>query len=330
MALYKINDYDPHYRDMFDQDIVGFDLYSGTEKVGSVDDLLVDEQGKFRYLVINTGIWIFGKKVLLPIGQSRISFSDHRVYVDGLTRQQVEDLPRLDENQTVDYEHEEQVRGVYRPIASSRVANPQIANQRLENSADLDQSASVERSASVEQSTPISPAPGIYDRSREATPVAAYDRDTYNYDRDPALYNLDDRNHQNLRLYEERLIANKSRHKTGEVRVGKHVETETAHVSVPVESERVVIERVNSANTGRVVSPDASDFHDGEVARIEVFEETPEIRKEAVLREEVQVRKEVDRRTVDAEETLRKERLDIDSQGNPIVDGRGFDDDRRV
>jgi stress response protein YsnF len=29
----------------------------------------------------------------------------------------------------------------------------------------------------------------------------------------------------------------------------------------------------------------------------------------------------VDRQTVDAEETLRKERLDIDTQGNPVVEG---------
>lgn len=339
MALFKINDYDPHYRDTFEQDIVGFDLYSGDEKVGSVDNLLVDEQGKFRYLVINTGIWIFGKKVLLPIGQSRISFTDHRVYVDGLTHEQVENLPKFDEEQTVDYEHEEQVRGVYRPMASSRMANSEMAspgmasgmaNARLENSADLDQSTSVERSASVEQTAPISAAPGMYDRTPDVATAAAYDRDTYSYDRDPHLYNLDDHNHQNLRLYEERLIANKDRHKTGEVRVGKHVETETARVSVPVESERVVIERVNHTNAGVVISPDAGDFHDGEVARIEVFEETPDIHKEAFVREEVRVSKQVDRRTVEAEETLRKERLDISSDGNPVIDGQGFDDDRRI
>jgi stress response protein YsnF len=38
-------------------------------------------------------------------------------------------------------------------------------------------------------------------------------------------------------LYEERLVANKKTPSDREVVVGKHVETETARVSVPVEKE---------------------------------------------------------------------------------------------
>jgi stress response protein YsnF len=37
------------------------------------------------------------------------------------------------------------------------------------------------------------------------------------------------------------------------------------------------------------------------------------------VREEVDVRKEVDRETVEVDERLRKERLDVDSEGNPVV-----------
>ncbi|MDX2240906.1 MAG: DUF2382 domain-containing protein [Leptolyngbyaceae cyanobacterium bins.302] len=321
MALYKIKDFDPDYKNHFDQDILGFELYSGADKIGSVDNLLVDEQGHFRYLVINTGVWIFGKKVLLPIGRSRISFSDRRVYADGLTREQVEQLPDFGETRTIDYDHEERVRGSYR----------QPSADRLNINDPIDRSASLDRSAALEQSAPLNTGATRYDRDVVSPGIgaagvgAAYDRDTYNYDRDPDLYNLDDRNHQNLRLYEERLIANKTRQRTGEVRVGKHVETETAHVSVPIEKERVVVERSAPVDAG-VATPGAGDFHEGEVARIEVYEETPDIRKEAFVREEVRVRKEVERQNVEAEETLRKERLDIDTDGNPIVD-RG---DRRI
>jgi uncharacterized protein (TIGR02271 family) len=128
---------------------------------------------------------------------------------------------------------------------------------------------------------------------------------------------MNDRDHQTLRLYEERLIAGKSRQKTGEVAVGKRVETETQHVSVPVEKERVVIERNNPTDTAAV--PGEQAFQEGEVVRMEVFEETPEIRKEAFVREEVQVRKEVDRDTVESDETIRRERLNVDKDGNPIV-----------
>ena len=119
MALYKIKDFDPDYRDHFDgQDVKDLDLYSGDERIGSVNDVLVDEEGHFRYLIISTGAWIFGKKVMLPIGRARIDYNARRVYADGLTKQQAEALPEFTDDLKVDHEHEEQVRNVYRPSAA--------------------------------------------------------------------------------------------------------------------------------------------------------------------------------------------------------------------
>lgn len=277
MALYRIKNFDPDYRNHFDnQDIVGYSLYSSDEKVGSVDDLLVDDEGHFRYLLINTGAWIFGKKVLLPIGQARIDHSAKRVFVDGLTRSQVEALPELTKEDAIDYEHEEQVRNSYRQMASKR--------------------------------------------SKRAGASKTYDQNSYRYENDPALYGINDQDHQNLRLYEERLVANKQRQKTGEVTVGKRVETEQVRAQVPIEKERVVIERNTPADAGRTVTPGEATFDQGEVARVEVYEETPDIRKEAFVREEVNVRKEVDRDTVNAEEELRREELDVNDPGNAVVD----------
>ena len=193
MSLQKIKDFDPNYRDHFDQkDIHGLAVYSRDEKVGSVDDLLVDDNGNFRYLVINTGNWIFGRKILLPIGRSHIDYNAQRVYVDSLSRTQVESLPEYDENMPVNYEHEEQVRQVYRPMSSTGATAAEASN-------------------------------------------ATYDRNTYSYNQDPSLYNLNGPKHQTLKLYEERLVTNKKRVKTGEVTVGKRVDTETTRVSVPIE-----------------------------------------------------------------------------------------------
>jgi uncharacterized protein (TIGR02271 family) len=293
MPLHNIRDFDPNYRDHFDDhDIIGYSLYSGDDKVGSVDDMLVDDNGRFRYLVVNTGAWIFGKKVLLPVGRSRISYADKRVYVDGLTRSQVENLPEYDNRNPLDFDQEERVRGVYRGVGTTNAASA---------------------SAPVESGTPV-------DSGRTARGVqstSTYDRNNYTYDRDPDLYNMSEQNHQNLRLYEERLIANRERRKTGEVTVGKHVETEQASVSVPVEKERVVIER-NAPTDARAVDPGTDAFREGEAVRMEVYEETPDVRKEAFVREEVNVRKEVDRDTVEATETIRKEQLDVDKEGRVL------------
>jgi len=275
MALYKVADYDPNYSDVFQgQDIKDMSVYveGGQEKVGTISDILVDEEGRFRYVVVDLGFWIFGKKVLMPVGRTRIDYNDSRIYAIGMTREQAENLPEYDENQVIDYDYEETVRGVYR-------TQPQAA-------------------------TP-------------AYNAASYNRETYKYDNEPNLYNVNDTDHQNIKLYEERLIANKQRRKAGEVAVGKHVETETARVSVPVEKERVIVERVTPADAGKAVAPGEASFAEGEVARMEVYEEGADIRKEAFVREEVKVKKEIERDTVEAKETIRREELDIDSGNLP-------------
>ncbi|MGH7997974.1 MAG: DUF2382 domain-containing protein [Brasilonema sp.] len=266
MPLYKLADFDPNYRDTFGgEDIIGLDLYTeGGVKIGSVVDVLVDADGRFRYLVIDTQYNSSSKRILLPIGLSRTDYNQQRVYVDGLSKEQVQSLPVYKNDMTVDYDYEEQVRKAYRPISSD----------------------------------------------------VAYNRDTYNYQHDASLYNLNEQKHQTFKLYEERLIANKNRVKTGEVAVGKHIETETARVSVPIDKERVVIERVTPTNAGTAVNPSELQFQEGEVARIEIYEETPEIHKEAFVREEVRVRKVVDKQTVEAQETIRREELDIDTHGD--------------
>lgn len=309
MPLHKIKEFYPDYRDQFgDHDLMGYSLYAGSDKVGSVDDLLVDDEGRFRYLIVNTGAWIFGKKVLLPIGQTRIDYTDRKVYADRLTREQVEQLPEYDANATTDYDHEERVRGVYRPTTSAATGTALSGTTAGMGAAGIG-TTPLDTPASVDAT------PGMSDRTYNRT----YDRDSYRYDYDPDLYNLNEQDHQTLRLYEERLIANKMRQKTGEVSVGKHVETETQQVSVPVDRERVVIERVTPTNVAATDIAGTGAFQEGEVVRMEVYEETPDIRKETFVREEVQVRKEVDHDTVASEETIRRERLDVDKDGNPIV-----------
>lgn len=309
MALHKIKDFDPDYQKHFDnQDIVGHSLYSGNEKIGAVDDLLVDDNGNFRYFVINTGAWIFGKKVLLPVGRARISNADRRVYVNGFTKEQVENLPEYNSDMTVDYDHEERVRGVYRQRSP-------VAGQGLGQ-------VPVDSSSTVAGATPVDTNASNRDVANRGM---AYDRNNYTYDRDPDLYGMTDRDHQSFRLYEERLIANKTRQRTGEVVVGKQVETERVTASVPVEKERVVVERNTPTDAGTAVTPGADAFQEGEVARMEIYEEVPDIHKETVVREDVNIRKEVDRQTVDADETVRRERLDVQTEGNPVVDKRPQD-----
>jgi uncharacterized protein (TIGR02271 family) len=322
MALYRIKDFDPNYREHFENDDVkGLDLYSGEEKIGSVNDVLVDDDGQFRYLVISTGAWIFGKKVLLPIGRARIDYHNRRVGVDRLTKAQVETLPEFNDDMVADYEHEEQVRDVYRSstMEQAETAGVGYSGYGSDRAPVSTNYASAGVGYAGADSDPLAREGSREERvtlpNLNADP-AEYDRDTYAYDRDPDLYNLNDQDHQTLKLYQERLIANKHRQKTGDVSIGKSVSTETTQVSVPVDRERIVIERVNDSSR-EAVAPSEATFQEGEVARMEVYEETADIHKEAFVREEVRVQKVSEQEIVTAEEQLRREELDVDTSGNP-------------
>ncbi|MEM9509070.1 MAG: DUF2382 domain-containing protein, partial [Cyanobacteria bacterium P01_E01_bin.35] len=256
------------------------------DKIGSVHDIIVDDSGRFRYLVIDTGFWIFGKKVLLPVGRASIDYAQERVYAKGLAKEQAEQLPEYDEDMTIDYDYEERVRTIYRGVEYKNNDTVYL-NENNTNGYDS----------------------GAYNQ----------EHDTYDYDREPSLYaHQETDGHQSLKLYEERLVANKERFLAGTVTVGKKIETETAKVSVPVEKERVIIER-NTPTNVKTVTPGKAAFNEGEVARIEVFEESADIEKQAFVREEVSVRKEVEKDTVSASETIRREELDLHTEGEAVV-----------
>ncbi len=121
-----------------------------------------------------------------------------------------------------------------------------------------------------------------------------------------------------VKLYEERLVVDKDRAKTGEVAIGKRVETETVQASIGLDKERVVVQRTTPGSEAAVL-PGDNPFQAGEVIRMEVYEETPDIHKEAFVREELSIRKEVTASTVNAEETLRREELEVKTEGNPVL-----------
>jgi len=305
MALHRLKDYYPDYQKQWDnseiKNLDSYDVYTSKDnKVGSVKDLLVDDSGRFRYAVVDTGPWIFGKNVLLPIGLARFDYNSHRMYVEGLSKDQVENLPEYKPDQMIDDRYEQRVREQYRPIAQNRTGR-QYINRGFETEQP------VERSQAVETSTPVEADAVAYNRTA---------RDTV-YDREPSYYGMSEAENQRpLTLYEERLITTRHRDKVGQVRVGKHVETETAEVVEPIEKERVIVERRDA--TGQPAAK-GHNFKDEEVARVDVYEERVDVEKQPFVKENVSVRKETERETVRAKEKVRREELDIDTDGNPNV-----------
>ena len=119
----------------------------------------------------------------------------------------------------------------------------------------------------------------------------------------------------------EELRVGKREVAAGEVRVGKHVETERVRTPVTIEEERVTIER-------RPVSGEMrADAHIGDAGEIvvPVVEEEVVVDKRAVVKEELVIGKERVSRTETVETDVRREEFDIDERGDVNVSDRGSD-----
>ncbi|MEV6311555.1 roadblock/LC7 domain-containing protein, partial [Streptomyces sp. NPDC051840] len=80
-------------------DLIGYKVEATDGSIGKVDKHSDDVTS--AYLVVDTGVWIFGKHVLLPAGTvSRIDSDDKKVYVD-LTKEQIKDSPEFDKDKHI-------------------------------------------------------------------------------------------------------------------------------------------------------------------------------------------------------------------------------------
>jgi hypothetical protein len=77
-------------------DISGFSVEATDGSIGTVDEHTYDVGAS--YLVVDTGPWIFGKKVMLPAGVIRqVDLDDEVIYVDR-TKDEIKDSPEFDES----------------------------------------------------------------------------------------------------------------------------------------------------------------------------------------------------------------------------------------
>ena len=84
-----------NYRDALSQDVtrdvVGYDVAATDGDIGKIDEAST-EAGR-RYVVVDTGFWIFGKKRLIPAGVvTRIDHDGKKVHVS-MTKDQIKSAP---------------------------------------------------------------------------------------------------------------------------------------------------------------------------------------------------------------------------------------------
>jgi hypothetical protein len=92
------------------RDLRGFEVEARDGKIGSVD-----ESSPFGadHLIVDTGSWIFGKKVVLPIGLvEKIAFEERRLLVSR-SKDEIKDAPDFDEQHADDPRYAEELRRHY-------------------------------------------------------------------------------------------------------------------------------------------------------------------------------------------------------------------------
>jgi uncharacterized protein (TIGR02271 family) len=116
-----------------------------------------------------------------------------------------------------------------------------------------------------------------------------------------------------VQLREEELQARKTSVETGRVQLGKDVVEEQRTMDVPVSREEVYVER---RPVERRPSDEPIDATEGESIRVPVREEQVEVEKQPVVYEEVGVGKRVTQETQQVSDTVRREELRTEKEGD--------------
>jgi hypothetical protein len=92
-------------------DLTGFKVEARDGDIGKVDEATTEAGGSF--IVVDTGPWIFGKKVMIPAGVIRdIDLDTESVFVD-LTKDEIKNAPEFDEKRYRDQDYRNELGGYY-------------------------------------------------------------------------------------------------------------------------------------------------------------------------------------------------------------------------
>jgi uncharacterized protein (TIGR02271 family) len=278
---FEVADHDP--------DVRGWDVISADgRKIGEVEDLIVDTGAmKVRYLDVEVDkdyrAGDDDRRILIPVGQARLHEDEDHVHVNALSSTDVRTFPAY--SGRFDRTYEDSVNRHFGTGAAAAGSSDYYSGSTFDDESFY--------------STRRGRGGGRASTSRGADDEGSVARDAGSRDR--------------MMLSEEELDVGKVRH-TGEVRVGKHVDTEHVSKDVPVTRETASVERRPiDPSEARDARPRISD----DEVRVPLTEEEAVVEKRAVPKEEIIVKKHQTQETQRVEADLRKERADIDRQDDP-------------
>jgi hypothetical protein len=95
------------------QQVVGYEVESIDGSIGKIDEASFDtDRG---HIVVDTGPWIFGKKVMLPVGVLRsVDHENEKVFVNR-TKDEIKDSPEFDDTLIDDDSYRTKLGSYYGP-----------------------------------------------------------------------------------------------------------------------------------------------------------------------------------------------------------------------
>ena len=98
------------------RDLTGYNVEALDGSIGKIDEATNDVSAS--YLIVDTGPWIFGKKVMLPAGVvQRVDEDDEKVWVNR-TKDEIKNAPEFDDSMFSDPGYRDSVGSYYGPGGS--------------------------------------------------------------------------------------------------------------------------------------------------------------------------------------------------------------------
>jgi hypothetical protein len=92
-------------------DLTGFKVEARDGSIGKVDEATNDAGGSF--IVVDTGPWIFGKRVMIPAGFITNIDLDAQTIDLGLTKDEIKNAPEFDKDRYLDQDYRTRLGSYY-------------------------------------------------------------------------------------------------------------------------------------------------------------------------------------------------------------------------
>lgn len=288
--------------------LFGYDVIdNGGNKVGSVDNVWVDDAtSDLEFVGVKTG-WLMGKIHVIPTETAQIDNGNQTITVPYPT-DQIKDAPSFSGDDELSPDDENQIYSYY-GMDRSTAMSPTGMAAGTGTTADYSSGTNTDYSRGVVDADSTTYA-------ADSTAYAAGDTTAYATG-DTANAYTTDTDTINVPIVEEELQVGKRQVQTGGVRLRKIVRTEQVQQPVELRREEVDIERIDVGD-GVTDIPDNA-FQEQEID-VPVMREEAVVAKQARVVGQVQVSKDVETETQTVGDTIRREDVEVIEDDDIVTD----------